>query len=133
MSIKYLLDTHVWLWLLTCPEKLSPATQSVLQDKRGGPFGLAAISPWEVAKKASLGKLKFEIPLRDWLMSSTKLEDINILPMSPEISFESCHLPGNFHRDPADQIIVATARLHRLILITRDQKLLEYEHVDTLW
>jgi PIN domain nuclease of toxin-antitoxin system len=56
-----------------------------------------------------------------------------VLPLSTEVAVESCHLPGEFHRDPADQIITATARVHALTLLTADQRLQAYGHVRTLW
>ena len=97
------------------------------------PLGLSAISPWEVAKKASLGKLSLSMPTREWILQSLASQGLRLLPLTPEISWEANHLPGDFHRDPADQIIVATARLHNLTLITGDRRVRGYRHVRLLW
>ncbi len=131
--MKYLLDTHVWLWLLDAPQNFPVEILQLLKDMRNAPLGLSAISPWEVAKKHVLGKLDLSMPIGDWMREATCSRGIAIIPISPEISVESCHLPGNFHRDPADQIIVATARKHKLTLITKDELLRGYSHVKTLW
>jgi PIN domain nuclease of toxin-antitoxin system len=128
-----LLDTHAWIWLLESPEYLPKEVARMLRDPANLPLGLAAISPWEVAKKAEHGKLQFAIPTLDWLLRATQNPGIRLLPLTPRISCESCSLPKPFHRDPADQIIVATARVHGLTLITRDERILAYPHVHTLW
>jgi len=72
------------------------------------------------------------IPVRDWVMKATRSPFIDLVPLSVEVSLESTMLPGNFHRDPADQMIVATARNLGLVLLTADQKIIEYEHVKTV-
>lgn len=131
--MKYLLDTHTFLWLVNAPKQLPPRVARLLRDNRNAPLGLSAISPWEIAKKNSCGNLDLSMPIGDWMHKATEGNGIEILPLSTEIAIESCHLPGNFHRDPADQIIVATARKHNLILITKDDRLLHYAHVKTLW
>jgi len=92
---------------------------------------LSAISVWEVTKKVSLGKLQMSIPVRDWVVKATRSEFIELVPLSVDISLESTMLPGTFHRDPADQMIVATARNLDQVLLTADQKIIEYEYVKT--
>lgn len=129
----YLLDTHIWIWLLDCPEKLSEAAAAAINDPAGGGCGVADISIWEVARKESLGKLDLSLSSRVWLKRATRSPGIEMLRADAEIAWESCHLPGAFHRDPADQIIVATARILGLTLITRDEKILNYSGVQTLW
>ena len=129
--MKYLLDTHVWVWLLEGDERVPPETRRLLNDSRSLPFGLSAISPWEIAKKMALGKLTLSVPGRDWIRKGASLPGIDLLPLTPEIAWEADHLPGEFHRDPADQIIAATARIRNITLITRDRRLLAYSHVRT--
>ena len=131
--MKYLLDTNAWLWALEAPEKLPDPIRTVLLEPDHLPFGLAAISPWEVAKKASKGLLHLSIPVRQWVAHATQAPFIELLPLSVDIALESAHLPGSFHKDPADQIIVATARMHSLVLISTDQRLRAYPHVQTKW
>ncbi len=130
--MRYLLDTHIWIWLLDSPEKLSPTAAAAINEPGSGSCAVADISVWEVARKESLGKLKLSLSSRVWLRRATRSPGLEMLRTNDEIAWESCHLPGRFHRDPADQIIVATARIHGLILITLDEKLLKYSGVETL-
>ena len=132
-ALTHILDTHAWLWLVEGSDDLPPRVRQVMQDMAHAPLGLSAISPWEVAKKASLGKLSLSMPTREWILQSLASQGLRLLPLTPEISWEANHLPGDFHRDPADQIIVATARLHNLTLITGDRRVRGYRHVRLLW
>lgn len=131
--MRFLLDTHVWIWLLDCPERLSAGAAQAINRDDAGVFGVSDISSWEVARKESLGKLKLSLASRVWLSRASTAPGIEMLRVDADVSWESCHLPGNFHRDPADQIVVATARLHGLTVITRDERLLRYDGVETLW
>ena len=131
--MKYLLDTNAWIWALEAPEKLPDPIRAVLLNPDNLPFGLAVISPWEVAKKESKGLLHLSMPVRQWVARATQAPFIELLPLSVDIALESAHLPGSFHKDPADQMIVATARMHSLVLISADQRLRAYPHVQTMW
>jgi len=131
--VKYILDTNIWLLAMDSMEALPPQVSKVLSTAANVPVGLSAISPWEVFKKESIGKLHFTRPVRQWVNIATRPEFIELIPLTPEISYESCQLPGPFHRDPANQIVVATARVHGLTLITKDKSVLDYLHVQTLW
>jgi PIN domain nuclease of toxin-antitoxin system len=132
VPLKYLLDTHIWLWMVDDPQRIPDHILPIVLGAENYPFYLSAISVWEVAKKVSLGKLQMSVPVRDWMMKATRSPFIEIVPLSVEISLESTVLPGDFHRDPADQMIVATARNLDLVLLMADQKIIEYEHVKTL-
>jgi len=128
---KYLLDTHIWVWMVDDPRRIPGHILPIVSNAENYPLCLSAISVWEVAKKVSLGKLQMSVPVRDWIMKATRSPFINLVPLSIEVSLESTMLPGDFHRDPADQMIVATARYLDLVLLTADQKIIEYEHVKT--
>ncbi|MCX7015801.1 MAG: type II toxin-antitoxin system VapC family toxin [Candidatus Sumerlaeota bacterium] len=131
--MKYLLDTHVWIWAMDNPETLPAVVRRELLKPGNLPFALSVISVWEASRKESLGKLKLSSPIRHWFASAIREPFIQLLPLTVDIAHESNHLPGEFHRDPADQMIVATARLHRLTLITADERILPYAHVRSLW
>ncbi len=131
--MKYLLDTHAWIWLFEGSSEFPPKTEQLLKDSGNAPLVISAISPWEVAKKSSIGKIRLSMPLREWVVSSTANPGIRICPLTPEISVESNSLPGKFHNDPADQIIVATARIFDLTLITCDKNILSYPYVRSFW
>jgi PIN domain nuclease of toxin-antitoxin system len=90
------------------------------------------ISCWEVAKLVEKGRLVLEQPTKDWITAALEFPSATLLPLTPAIAVESTMLPGSFHADPADQLIVATARLLALPLATADKKLLNYPHVATL-
>ena len=129
----YMLDTNAWILLVDAPERLPRATLERVQDMTHAPLGLAAISTWEVAKKTALGKLQLSLPVSQWMQQATNPKGIQLLPLTPEVALESAYLPGDFHRDPADQLIVATARLHHLVLVTGDQRIHAYPYVKTMW
>ena len=131
--MKYLLDTHAWIWALDAPEKLPTPIRALLLEPDHLPFGLAAISPWEVAKKESKGRLHLSMPVRQWVECATQAPFIELLPLAVDIALESARLPSPFHKDPADQMIVATARVYNLVLISADQRLRAYPHVQTKW
>ena len=89
---------------------------------------MCAISCWEVAKLVELGRLQFAVPVEQWLAQAL-LPPVQLLPLSPEVAAASTQLPGSFHRDPADQIIVASARIYNCPLVTLDRLIRAYPHV----
>ena len=131
--MKYLLDTHVLIWMVELPENLPTKISAILKKSTAADITVSAITPWEIAKKVSIGKLRLGCPVSDWLSKATNPKGISLMPLGVDVSVEANQLPGNFHKDPADQIITATARIHGLTLITVDEKLLKYPHVHTLW
>lgn len=131
--MKYLFDTHAWYWSVTEPERIPAATRKLLRATLAEPIGLSAISVWELCKLVEKGRLQITLPLIDWILASIDPGFIELVPLSAEIAVASVQLPGAFQRDPADQIIVATARVRNTILITKDQALRDYVHVRTLW
>ncbi len=133
LTLKYLLDTHAWIWLFEASSELPAKTANLLKESSNAPLGLSAISPWELAKKSSLGKIHISMPLREWIASATANPGIRICPLTPDVAVESNSLPGKFHSDPADQIIVATARIFNLTIITCDKNILGYPHVRSFW
>jgi PIN domain nuclease of toxin-antitoxin system len=125
-EVTYLLDTNVWLRGITEPASLPEEIRRVL-EKRDAQFGLSAISLWEVGKKHQIGKLELKKELGAWLSEAVSSQ-IQILPITSEIVAEAMGLPDFPNRDPADELIVATARAHRLTLLTADTKLKNYRH-----
>lgn len=128
-----LLDTHVWWWCLTEPENLSvPAIEAIKQAKTVN-RAVASISIWEFAMMAAKRRIELNVSVSKWLSSAIYGAGIKVMELSPEIAVESCELPGYFHKDPADRIIVATARIYGLVLVTKDRKILDYPYVKTIW
>jgi PIN domain nuclease of toxin-antitoxin system len=123
-----LLDTHVWIWWSTGSDKLA-ARHSQLIDA-GEPDGItvSAFSVWEVAMLVAKNRIDLGQPLQGWLDRIAQIPTMHILPATPQILVDSTILPGEFHADPADRIIVATARAHDATLLTNDSKILAYQH-----
>ncbi|MGR3178744.1 MAG: type II toxin-antitoxin system VapC family toxin [Candidatus Anammoxibacter sp.] len=99
--------------------------------KRKNEAYLSSISIWEVCKLHEKEKIKFSLPLRSWLNAAIT-KGILVKELSLDIYLESCNLPGSFHNDPADQLIVATSRLLNYRLITQDKKIINYKHVELI-
>jgi PIN domain nuclease of toxin-antitoxin system len=131
--MKYLLDTHVWYWLMEAPEKIPVNVRKMMNQNGTVPFGVSAISLWEIAKLEEKGRIDFKVPLQDWMKDALDPEFMKRLELDERVAVESTRLPEGFHHDPSDQIIVATARVQNLTLITADRKILAYRHVRTLW
>lgn len=126
------LDTHIWYWWAGNSPKLTSRQRELIENAVVDGIGVSIISCWEIAKKVQIGKLELDRPVVEWLQFATANPAIHILPITPEIAVESCQLPGQFHRDPADELIVATVRVHGLALLTADAKILAYPHVSLL-
>jgi len=127
-----ILDTHAWVWWVLDDDKLTESQQMSIKENEAGEIGVSAISVWEVAKLVELGKLKLPNSLEEWFDQALSYPGIRVIELSLQIVIDSTHLPGKFHRDPADQIIVATARNFDCPLITSDERILNYKHVKTI-
>ncbi len=125
-------DTHVWVWWVNGGDRLSPAQREALEEGETSGIGVSAISCWEVAKLVEVGRLDLDRPVADWLREALRYPGVRLLELTPEIAVASTTLPGDFHRDPADQIIVATARLADCPLLTSDRAIVDYPHVPTV-
>jgi PIN domain nuclease of toxin-antitoxin system len=93
---------------------------------------VSSISLWEIAKLVELGRLELPVPLEKWFDQALAYPGIELIEITPKIAIESTRLPGEFHRDPADQIIVATARVMKCKLVTSDERILNYPHVKSV-
>lgn len=125
-----LLDTHVWIWLsIGEMQALSPQAQESITARTRW---ISAISCWELAKLVERRRIGFTIPTLSWIRRSLNENQIRVADLSPEIAVESTHLEG-FHRDPADQIIVATSRVLGLPLVTADQRIIQFGDVEAIW
>lgn len=122
-----LLDTHTWIWLFNGSTELSKDAieQIDLAANRGKVF-ISAISIWELSMLVAENRVNLSQPIHQWVQDSLSQPGVNLSPLLAEIAIESSFLPGEFHGDPADRIIVATARINNFILLTRDKKILKY-------
>ena len=122
-------DTHIWIWWVHGDPALPASIRSRLDAAEQSGVAISAISCWEVAKLVERGRLVLPCPVADWLRQALAYPGVRLVELSPRICVESAQLPGNFHRDPADQIIVATARELDAPLATVDSRILQYPHV----
>jgi len=129
-----LLDTHAWLWWVTADKRLSHrAATTIRRSLSNHDLWISMISVWEVAKKAAKAQLTLDRPVEQWLDQAISPQGLGVWEITRPILVESCALPQPFHGDPADQIIVATARLHGAVVVTRDERIQEYSHVRSIW
>jgi len=123
------LDTHVWVWWVHDPTQLTRTQIETITTNETNLIGISAISCWEVAKLVEYKRLELPLPLEEWFELALSYPGVQLLALTPEVAIESTRLPPPFHRDPADQIIVATARIYGCPLVTSDEKILRYPHV----
>ena len=129
-----LLDTHAWLWWVTDDSRLSKKARTQIEKARAqNDLHLSLISIWELAKKVEKKQLILDRDLDAWLDLAAATRPLRFVEVTRPILVESGRLPKPFHGDPADQIIVATARDHAAVLITKDEKIRNYPHVRSLW
>jgi PIN domain nuclease of toxin-antitoxin system len=122
-----LLDTHIWLWVVAGSTELSASARQAI-DKAGaqGALRIAAISLWEIALLASRGRIVLGKSISLWLDEALAEPGPAIEPLNQQVAIESYALPEVFHPDPADRVIVATARVTGAVLMTRDRQILNY-------
>jgi PIN domain nuclease of toxin-antitoxin system len=129
--LNLLLDTCAILHLASSPERLSKATQALVTN----PGHLVHVSPISIAELACLverGRVQLGKHWRPWFEAAVRDNGWNVVPISLEIAAEDFALPSPFHRDPADRILVATARTERMALVTTDRLILDYPHVQAV-
>jgi len=125
------LDTHIWVWWVHGDAQLPEPYRTYLQMHEAQGLGVSIISCWEVAKLMEYGRLTLPCPVAEWLDQALAYPGVRLLDLTPRIVVESTQLPGTFPRDPADQLIVATARVYNCPVVTVDTKILAYPHVQT--
>lgn len=132
--MKYLLDTHAWIWWQIQPKRISKKVLFLLGDPdRYEELLLSAISPWEFCRLLEKKRLGINCDPQRWLAVALDMPKLRIVPLTPHISLASTTLPGSFHDDPADQIITASARNEQATILTKDERIRAYRHVESLW
>ncbi len=127
------LDTHTLIWWISDDPQLSKAAaDTILHELIDGEVIISSISAWEVAMLVEKNRLVLSMDVDAWLNAISSIERVRFYPVDNEIAVKSASLPGEFHKDPADRIIVATARKLGCALITADEKIRSYPHVKTI-
>ncbi|MGH7803275.1 MAG: type II toxin-antitoxin system VapC family toxin [Candidatus Binatia bacterium] len=128
------LDTNAWIRWVAAPELLSTRARKAIEDeepKRG--LALSVISAWEVAVKTRKGKLDVGGDVESWIDRAAAYPGIVVHPIELVDAVASVNLPGRFHEDPADRMIIALARRIGAPLVTSDRAIRRYRHLDTIW
>ena len=128
------LDTHALVWWVAGDSTLSKKAKAAIErELSGGEIIVSAISAWEIAMLVEREKLVLSMDVGSWLATVAAVEVVRFMPVDAEIAIKSVDLPGDFHKDPADRMIVATARKLAVPLVTKDEKIRSYAHVKTIW
>jgi PIN domain nuclease of toxin-antitoxin system len=129
--MELLLDTHVWIWSQESPGHIGRQSRTALLDENN-PVFVSTISTLELARLIALDELRISIDLQTWVERSLRLLSASTMEISHEIAIEAYRFPQPFHRDPADRLLVATARIHAFRLVTADDRILRYPGVETV-
>lgn len=125
--MRILLDTHVLVWLLNDSTRISGKMYSKIEKAADGDeLFVSAITPWEIAMLVAKERLRFSRDVGEWLDLALSLPGIQLAPLSPAIAVASTRLPWQVHSDPADRILLATARHLNATLISSDRHMLDY-------
>lgn len=121
-----LLDTHVLVWSAFKDPRLGrKAAAAINRAARADRIQISAITPWEIGLLATKKRINLHVDTLVWIREALSKPGIRLAPLEPEIAVESTRLPFEIHADPADRILVATARSLRAVLVTADRALLD--------
>jgi PIN domain nuclease of toxin-antitoxin system len=123
--VRFLVDTHCWLWLQASPERLSSEMLSLLEDP-ANELILSAASSWEIAIKYALGKLPLPEPPSRYVPSRMATSGSRGLPVEHAHALRVAELPAH-HRDPFDRLLIAQAQIEKLVLVTVDREFEKYD------
>lgn len=122
-----LMDTHVWVWLMLGDNRLSAANRRMLMEAvPARQLRVSVISIWEVAMLETKGRLTLTPVCESWIREALAAPGVRLAELTPSIVIASTRLPGEFRGDPADRMLIATARESGAILLTADQAILQY-------
>lgn len=128
-----LLDTHAWLWLESDPGQIGKqAANRIARAARSGNLWVSVLSVWEIGMLVAKERIRLSMPVDEWVRQAAATPGMRMLGLSPEIALESTRLPDTPHGDPIDRMLVATARMHNLTLVTQDAKILAYARLGHL-
>jgi PIN domain nuclease of toxin-antitoxin system len=120
----------VWVWTQEDPGRLGPRTRRLLTGTEHD-NGVSPVSTLEIARLVAAGEIQLSIALTEWITRSMADLAAHTIAIGHDVALEAYALPGTFHRDPADRLLVATARRDGMTLVTADDRILSYPHVRT--
>lgn len=135
-SVLIVLDTHVLIWWVNGDSLLSFDARAAIDQEmfsEDGVILVSTISAWELAMLVAANRLALTMSLDDWLETCADIDCLSFIPVDNRVAVESTRLPGRFHKDPADRMIVALARHMNAPLVTADQKIRRYKYVRSIW
>jgi len=127
--MKLLLDTHIFLWINSDPDKLPSAVHDACENPENQLY-LSLVSPWEIQIKQQLGKLRLHSELSDLVETQIEQNGLNILPVKLEHIYALNDLPHH-HKDPFDRLLISQAEIESMVLVTVDKKIGQYA-IETL-
>jgi PIN domain nuclease of toxin-antitoxin system len=126
-----ILDTHAWVWWLTESSQLSIKALETIENNTI--IGIPAISCWELAMLVSKNRIGLSMDVQIWMGLAFQNPKVQLLPITPEIAVLSTRLPGDFHGDPADRLIVASSLFYKATLISKDEKIQKWGYLPVIW
>lgn len=127
MSDRILLDTHVWLWMFLDPSRIEGAARErLVASAESDELFVAAISMCEIAAAAKRGRIELKMATQAWFDLTLVDPGVRLFALTPETAAETAFLPEDFHGDPGDRLVAATARVHELVLCPHNEKLLRF-------
>lgn len=127
-------DTHALVWWASGDTLLSRRAKTAIErELDGGRIIVSTITAWEIAMLVERERLVLSMDVERWLATVTQIDAVQWMPVDVDVALKSVALPGEFHKDPADRMIVATARRLAAPVVTKDEKIRAYRHVRTIW
>lgn len=128
-----LADTHALIWWVAGGPLSKLAVETIERNAADHRLFASSITAWEISMLVEKGRLELTIAVAEWIKEVEALPELRFIPVDNDIAVASTRLPEPFHPDPADRIIVATARSLDAPVVTRDERLIDYPHVETVW
>ena len=122
------MDTHVWIWLVNGERRIrkGPLFGLIREKVPSLNIRISAISVLEVGMLEAKGRIELPFGCLEWVQKALRAPGVSLVPLTAEIAVASSRLPGEFHGDPVDRILIATARSFGGTLVTQDSKILAY-------
>jgi len=129
--MRYLLDTHVWIWAFEGSTKIGTKCRKAIAATSAERF-VSPVSAMEIARLVARGEIELVCPLQEWVAGSMSALKLQTIDLNNSSAIEAYALPEPFHPDRADRLLVATARVHDMYFVTADRRILHYGHVASL-